>query len=203
MEFVETHLNSPVSAYIMMFNTNDYNVDFKKLNKIFMGFGPLVKSSYYYKKIKAEFNGIKLIQPGKQAPDFTLNTPDNKPLTLSSLKGKYLLLDFWASWCQPCRQSFPQMKDIYKKYHDKGVEFLGISDDSKLDAWKKALADDQLPWLQVVDEFPEKYKPARVGTLYSVHYIPSTILLDKTGKIIAKNLHGDELEKMLNELLNK
>ena len=93
------------------------------------------------------------------------------------------------------------MKELYARFHGKGFEILGISDDSKKDAWLKAVADDSLPWLQVVDEFPEKYKPACVGTLYGTHYLPATILIDGQGTIVGKNLHGGELEDTLRRVL--
>ena len=165
-----------------------------------MEWAPELNQAIIMKKIKNDYDAIALIQPGKTAPDFTLNTPEGKQLSLQSLRGRYLLVDFWASWCKPCRESFPKMKEIYSRFHGKGFEILGVSDDSKSEAWLKAIADDKLPWLHVIDEFPEKNKPARVGTLYATHYIPSTLLLDKEGKIVAKNLHAEELEKKLEEL---
>ena len=202
MEFVYAHPNSAVSAYFLLFNTNDYNNDFKKIENLFNRLGPEAKESIYYPRIKEDYDAISRIQPGMIAPDFELKTADGKIIKLSSLRGRYLLLDFWASWCVPCRESFPQMKEIYNKYHGKNFEILGISDDSKREAWLNAVNGDKLPWINVIDEFPEKYKPARVGSLYAVHYIPSSILLDREGRIIAKNLHGEELIKLLEKLLN-
>jgi len=203
IEWVEKNLNSAVAAYFMIFNTNDNYLSFERLNKIINGFGPEAKASVYYEKVKKDFDDVAKIQPGKTAPDFTLLTPDGKPLSLSSFKGKYVLIDFWASWCIPCRQSFPKMKELYEKYKGSNFEILGVSDDSKKEAWLKALNDDKLTWPQVIDEFPEKYAPARVGTLYAVHFIPSTVLIDKEGKIIAKNLHDEELIKTLENILKK
>ncbi len=203
IRFIETHLNSPVSAYYMIFNTSDYNMSFRQLKKIVTGFGPVPKSTPYYKRIREEYDVIAKIQPGMKAPEFVLKTPEDEPFALSGLKGKYVLLDFWASWCAPCRQSFPRMKDTYERYRDKGFEILGVSDDSKKEAWLKAIADDKLPWAQVVDEFPVRYKPARVCTLYGIHYLPTTILIDREGMIIAKNLHEQELEDTLARVLKE
>jgi peroxiredoxin len=203
IEWVEQNLNSAVAAYYMIFNTNDNYLSFERLAKIVNGFGAEAKASVYYEKVKKDFDDVAKIQPGKPAPDFTLLTPEGKPLSLSSFKGKYVLIDFWASWCIPCRQSFPKMKELYEKYKGSNFEILGVSDDSKKEAWIKALNDDKLTWPQVVDEFPEKYAPARVGTLYAVHFIPSTVLIDKEGKIAAKNLHDEELVKILDNILKK
>lgn len=123
-------------------------------------------------------------------------------MTLSSLFGQYLLIDFWASWCGPCRAGVPGLKELYAKYHDKGFEIIGIADDSNPESWKKALAEDKSPWIHVLDEFPDKNKPARVSSLYGVHYIPSYFLLDREGCFIGKFDH-DGLEAKLHELLDK
>jgi len=140
------------------------------------------------------------IQPGKTAPDFTLKTPEGSELSLSSLKGKVVLVDFWASWCKPCRASFPHMKELYAKYQSKGFEILGVTNDSNHKAWKKAIKDDEISWLNVADEFPVKHTPARVISEYGMDYLPSTVLIDKDGIIIAKLLHGDELDQKLKEI---
>ena len=203
IKFVQSHLNSAVSAYYMIFNTSDYNMPFSQLKHIVTNFGPVPKSTPYYRRIKDEFDILANIQPGEVAPDFSLNKPDGQSMSLSSLKGKLVLIDFWASWCLPCRQSFPRMKELYAKFRNRGFEILGVPDDSKKEAWLKAMNDDNLPWPQVIDEFPEKYKPARVGTLYGVHYIPSTVLVDKEGKIVDKNLDDKKLDETLEKMLEK
>jgi len=143
------------------------------------------------------------IVPGKQAPDFTLKTPDGKVISLSDLQGKYVLIDFWASWCKPCRKAFPHMKELYKKYHSKGFEILGVTNDTNHKLWKKAIEKDEIPWLNVADEFPENGGTARVIGQYGMDYLPSTLLIDKDGIIIAKQLHGHELDEKLKELFVK
>ncbi|WP_321307161.1 TlpA disulfide reductase family protein [Marinifilum fragile] len=140
------------------------------------------------------------IQLGKVAPDFTLKTPEGEDLSLTDLRGKIVLVDFWASWCKPCRASFPHMKELYKKYQKKGFEILGVTNDSNHKAWKKAIKDDELPWVNVADEFPVNYSPARVISEYGMDYLPSTVLIDREGVIIAKLLHDDELDKKLKEI---
>ncbi|MCY1633442.1 redoxin domain-containing protein [Marinifilum sp. D737] len=163
----------------------------------------LPESSKQHANVVEMMEDIKIkesIQAGKVAPDFTLKSPEGKDVSLSDLRGKYVLIDFWASWCKPCRASFPHMKELYEKYHKKGFEILGVTNDSNHKAWKKAIKDDEIPWLNVADEFPKNPAPARVISEYGMDYLPSTVLIDKEGVIIAKLLHGDELDKKLEEL---
>ncbi len=197
-ECVAAHPDVEVAAFIYYIYNQDTPTD--AYEEGFNRFTDKVKNSEMARRAREEIASRKATAPGVQAPDFTLNDPDGKPLTLSSLRGQYVILDFWASWCKPCRESIPGMKELYAKYHEKGVEILGISDDNKEESWKKALEEEQMPWPQVIDEFPEKNRPARVGTLYGVHYIPSYFLLDKEGRIIGRMDHDGlvaELAKLL------
>ena len=134
---------------------------------------------------------------GAAAPDFTLARPDGSPLSLSSFKGKIVLLDFWASWCGPCRAENPNVVKLYKKFHPKGFEILSVSLDSDKDKWTGAIAKDKLEWNQVSDLGGWQSSAAK---LYSVTSIPQTFLIDKEGKIIGKGLRGDALEARLKEL---
>lgn len=163
----------------------------------------LPETSKEHQAVVGVMDDIKIkesIQPGKIAPNFTLKTPEGNDLSLTDLRGQIVLVDFWASWCKPCRASFPHMKDLYKKYHKKGFEILGITNDTNHKAWKKAIKDDGIPWLNVADEFPIKHSPAKVISEYGMDYLPSTVLIDKEGVIIAKLLHGDELDHKLEEI---
>lgn len=132
---------------------------------------------------------------GRAALDFTQFDIDGKPVKLSDYKGKYVLLDFWASWCKPCRAENPTLLKAYNKYHEKGFEILAVSLDSKKDAWLKAVKEDQLPWRHVSDL---KGKKNDVAMLYEVYGIPDNFLIDPNGVIIGRNYIGEyELENVL------
>lgn len=141
---------------------------------------------------------IKGISVGDEAPDFTLDNPEGTPVTLSSLRGKYVLIDFWASWCGPCRMENPNVVKMYNKYKDKGFAIYGVSLDKDKTAWLNAIKKDGLTWTHGSDL---KYWNSAVAQTYGVNAIPATYLLDKEGKVIAKNLRGPSLEAKLSELL--
>ncbi|WP_207503464.1 TlpA disulfide reductase family protein [Telluribacter humicola] len=141
---------------------------------------------------------LKGIAVGDVAPDFTLNSPDGTPISLSSLRGKYVLIDFWAAWCGPCRMENPNVVKMYNKYKDKGFTIFGVSLDSSKDAWLGAIKKDGLPWHHGSEL---KKWNSEVAQTYGVNAIPATYLLDKEGKVIAKNLRGASLENKLAELL--
>jgi peroxiredoxin len=191
--------DAEAAAY--MFDVYNNNTPLAEYEAGFNNFSDKVKDSFLAQGAREELACRKATMPGAVAPDFTLNDPEGNPVTLSSLRGQYVIVDFWASWCKPCRAGVPDMKKLYAKYHPKGLEIIGVSDDSDHDAWKKAIEQDQTPWIHVVDEFPVENKPARVGSLWGVHYIPSYFLLDKEGKIIGKMEH-EELAAKLAELLD-
>lgn len=135
---------------------------------------------------------------GNEAPELMLPTPDNKELALSSLRGKVVLIDFWASWCGPCRKEMPNVKLLYQKYKDKGFEIYGVSLDKDRDAWLEAIEKDGLKWPQVSDL---KFWQSEAAQTYAVQSIPHTVLIDKNGKILASGLRGAELEAKLAEAL--
>lgn len=166
--------------------------------------------------IKNELEVLAKVRPGKPAPDFTANDINGKPFTLSSLKGKVVIIDFWASWCVPCRKSNPHMRELYAKYHKKGLDMVYVSDDDSNPAkWKAAVEKDQLVGdgfhhvlrgLKILDRTTYKMdKTNDISDKYAIHYLPTKYLIDKKGNIVCKINEGEDakldaqIEKLLNE----
>ncbi len=150
------------------------------------------------KQKQAEANE-KNTDVGAKAPDFSAPNPEGKELALNDVLGKVTLVDFWAAWCKPCRAENPNVLAVYNKYHDKGLNVIGVSLDKTAEAWKKAIADDGLPWNHVSNV---AYFNDPIARLYNVNAIPAAFLLDENGVIVAKNLRGPALEEKVAELLN-
>jgi peroxiredoxin len=148
--------------------------------------------------LNKEYQSIKKLAVGSIAPDFTLPDPAGEPVSLSSFRGKYVFVDFWASWCQPCRLENPDLVRVYKKFHGDQFEVVGVSFDRKRESWLKAIEKDGLEWVHVSDL---QYFDSEIIQLYNIVNVPMTFLLDPEGKIIAKNIHADQLEKLLVEVL--
>lgn len=200
--FVMANPSSAAGPYLFQ-NLYIYNrsMPVSELESMMGKFSGTAQSTMYYKSLSKTLTERKQLQPGNVAPDFTLMTRDSTKFTLSSLRGQYVMLDFWASWCVPCRKAFPHWREIYGKYHPKGFEIVGITNDSRWSDWFKALDVEKLPWPQVADEFPLKNMPARVISLYKAPYLPSYVLLDKEGKIILHNATEEEISQKLEQLL--
>jgi thiol-disulfide isomerase/thioredoxin len=148
-------------------------------------------------QIKTSIEKERSFMVGGTPPDFTQKAPDGSEISLSDLRGKVVLIDFWASWCGPCRRENPNVVRLYEKYRDKGFEIIGVSLDRSRDRWLQAIDQDGLDWLHVSDL---KYWQNEVAQLYNVSAIPKTFLLDAEGKIIGKNLRGQQLANKLSEI---
>ncbi len=161
--------------------------------------GKDLPASSYTKNLQALAKQLGPTVPGAMAPEINLTTPEGETLALSSLRGKVVLIDFWASWCGPCRRENPAVKAIYEKYKDKGFEIYGVSLDNNATQWKAAIAKDGLTWKHVSDL---KGWKSSASQLYGVRSIPATFLLDKEGRIYKSGFRSHELEGLLQQLLD-
>ena len=150
-------------------------------------------------QVKQQLDEMRSLSIGQPAPEIELPNTDGTLVKLSELKGKYVLIDFWAAWCKPCRQENPNLVRLYNQYKDKGFEVFGVSLDRTKEDWVKAIADDGLTWTQVSDL---KYFNSVAAELYQIEAIPATYMLDPEGKIIAKDLRGPSLENKLAEIFD-
>jgi peroxiredoxin len=157
----------------------------------------VLPNSSYTKSIAAQVENLRRLAVGSPAPEISLPNPDGEIVSLSSFKGKYVMIDFWAAWCRPCRMENPNVVRMYDQYNDKGFEILGVSLDRTKDAWVKAIADDGLKWSQVSDL---KYFQSEAAATYGIQAIPATYLIGPDGNILAKNLRGEQLEAKLKEI---
>lgn len=177
-DFVRRFPDSPVSLRVANYGTRDLNsTDALRLLSLL---SPRLQKDEAIKKDIELAKALTLTEPGAVAPLFSLPDEKGKQVSLKDFRGKYVIIDFWASWCQPCRASFPAVADLYKQYKAKGLEVLGVSLDRSEPAWRKALAEEKAPWTMVLDN------KGTVAKDYAVKTIPLLVLIDKDGKVIGR-----------------
>ena len=191
-EYIKAHPESFVAHYILDGAKQDYPVD--QLKEMV---GAFTTESIYRNHINEYISSMERLEVGQPFIDFTLNTKEGEMVSLAEViaKNKVTMVDFWASWCGPCRHENPVVKAAYEQYHELGFDVLGVSVDQDETAWLQAVNEDQLPWTQVRDS------ENKVSEKYMIYYIPSNFLYDETGTMVAKGLRGDELAAKLAELL--
>ncbi|AOM78516.1 TlpA disulfide reductase family protein [Pedobacter steynii] len=187
-------------SYVSLVNIKDLgsSTDYAELQSLFQSLDAGLKATETGKKMEAMLAVLKKGSNGQKMIDFTQNDMEGKPVSFSSFKGKYVLVDFWASWCGPCRGENPNVLKAYDQFKDKGFTVLGVSLDDNADKWKKAVVEDKMPWTQLSDLKGWKNE---VSTYYGIQGIPANYLVDPDGVIIARNLRGEALHEKLKELM--
>jgi len=198
--FIKSHPDYIVSVEALKDAVGYLPDDIRIYDNLFNGLNKKVRASKEGVALKKTIDGFMAVRIGAAAPLFTSPDTSGNALNLKDLRGKYVLLDFWASWCGPCREENPNVVKAYEQFKDKGFTVLGISldKDDKRDAWVKAIKEDGLVWYQVSDL---KFWNSPVAQLYSIRSIPQNFLLDPQGKIVAANLRGEALLQKLQALI--
>ena len=197
--FVHENPNSLFTVMLLSEMLNRKEVSSAQVSAILKTLSPKVASSSSVQTLSNALESLKKADVGALAPKFTAPTPDGTMLSLDDALGEYTIIDFWASWCKPCRRENPNLVNLYEKYHEKGLNIIGVSLDKTSARWLKAIEMDNLQWQQVSNL---KSWKEPVALDYNVRSIPAAFLLDKDGKIIAKNLRGPALEQKIASLLD-
>lgn len=197
-DFLNDHKDSYISLAKALPAYLGHNPEIATFDSIFSLLTPEVRNTTLGQNYAQRLEALQATVIGAIAPAFTQNDTIGNPVSLSDFRGKYVLLDFWASWCGPCRHENPFVVDAFEKYKDKNFTILGVSLDESKEDWLKAISDDKLAWTQLSDLKGWKNE---ASALYAVRSIPANFLLDPEGKIIEKNLRGDKLTEALDKYL--
>jgi peroxiredoxin len=200
LEFVTNNTESYVATLVLerILDTKSQPID--TIKKVYNSFSPALKSTVSGKNTAKKLAALGASEIGAIASNFTAKTPDGNELALNDVIGKVTIIDFWASWCKPCRVENPNVVAMYNRLHEKGLNIIGVSLDKDANKWKQAIEDDQLTWNHVSNL---QFWQDPIARQYNVTAIPQTFILDENGTIVDKNLRGAELEKRIVELLAK
>jgi len=202
-ELLKKHLISTVNAHpnsfasVLLMQSYVENLDLPVAEALSKKLSPTVMNNFFGRNLLSQINGRKKSVIGNFIEDFTLNDPKDQPLKFSSLKGRYILIDFWGSWCGPCHVAFKDLRMLHTKYQGKGFEILGLATENSKVAWLKDLEKEKLPWLQVIDEQGDKSVSLQQ---FAISKYPTTILVDPAGKIVGRDLTIKALEQILDKL---
>jgi peroxiredoxin len=196
---IQAHPDSPVPAFLLM-REFSWQLSYEQLKQARSHFDAKMEGTVFINQLDSLIEKLGHLQSGEIAPDFSLADAEGNEVALSSLRGHYTLVDFWASWCPDCRKENPNIVAAYERFHAKGLEILGVSLDRERDPWLNAIEKDGLTWTHVTDL--QSWK-SPVAELYAIRWIPTTYLLDPDGRIISMGLEGEKLQAKLAELLEK
>ena len=200
-DFIHAHPDLYSGAFVAVnYVSGLENRSIEHIQPLYDALQDKIKNSYFGRKLKSVLDVLRQTAVGQPAPDFTTPDISNKPVALSSLKGHIVLLDFWASWCGPCRRANPELVSLYKKYKGPGFEILGVSLDDNMNSWKAAVKADGITWPQVSEL---KKWDSKCVSDYHIEAIPFSVLIDAKGKILAKGLTPEDLASKISEVLKK
>jgi thiol-disulfide isomerase/thioredoxin len=183
LDFVRTHKHDFLGVFVLT-NVGRNILAIEKLETAYQSLSSAQKQTREGKKLAAYVDGVKSSKVGAVVKNFVLNDPNGQPLSFDQYRGKYVWIDFWASWCAPCKKAFPHMKEIYAAYKSRGFEILGISTDAKIEPWLKILPELKNPWPQVWDD-------KNVMSQFAVTAFPTSFLIDPNGVILLKEIGYD------------
>jgi thiol-disulfide isomerase/thioredoxin len=195
-DLIRKNKDKLMASFLVTFFEQDFENHATLYQEVRDALTPKYAEVVYVKHLAERLKGV--LVAGMEAPEIVMDDPNGVTRRLSDLRGKVVLIDFWASWCGPCRRENPNVVKLYKMYHDKGFEIFSVSLDKDGNAWRKAIQSDGLVWPNHVSDLKQWQSAA--GRLYGINSIPATVLVDAEGKIIARNLRGSDLERKLKEI---
>ncbi|WP_395066897.1 redoxin domain-containing protein [Flavobacterium sp.] len=199
-KYPEENPKSFISVLILESSLNNPNTNINDLKKTFLKLDASIKNTKPGKSIESKIANFKSVGINDMAPDFSAPNPNGKIISLKKSLGKVIIIDFWASWCGPCRRENPNVVALYNELHSKGLNIVGVSLDKTVEDWQKAITKDGITWTQVSNL---KFWDDPIAKLYKVEQIPTTFILDASGRIVAKDLRGADLKAKVLELLGK